>query len=43
VAELVEALHYKVEGPTMSLEFFIDIILPGAPWPLSWSASNRNE
>jgi len=27
----------------VSLEFFIDIILPVALWPLSDSASNRNE
>ena len=39
VAQLVEALRYKSEGrgfdsPLVSLEFFIDIILPAALWPL---------
>jgi hypothetical protein len=38
VAQLVEALRYKSEGrgfdsPMVSLEFFIDIILPAALWP----------
>jgi len=33
VAQLVEALRYELEGPTVSLEFFIDIILPVALWP----------
>jgi hypothetical protein len=33
VAQLVEALHYKPEGPMVSLEFLIDIILPAALWP----------
>ena len=38
VAQLVEALRYKREGrgfefPMVSLEFFIDIILPAALWP----------
>ena len=38
VAHLVEALRYKSEGrgvriPIVSLEFFIDIILPAALWP----------
>jgi len=37
-AQLVEALHYKPEGrgfdsSMVSLEFFIDIILPAALWP----------
>jgi hypothetical protein len=37
VAQLVEALRYKPEGrgfdfPMMSLEFFIDTILPAALW-----------
>jgi len=37
VAQLVEALRYKLEGrgfysPMVSLEFFIDIILPAAIW-----------
>jgi len=37
VAQLVEALRYKPEGrelrfPMVSLEFFIDIILPAALW-----------
>jgi len=39
VAQLVEALRYKSEdrgfdSPLVSLEFFIDIILPAALWPL---------
>ena len=38
VAQLVEALRYKtgssrVRFPMVSLEFFIDIILPAALWP----------
>jgi len=38
VAQLVEAVRYKPEGcgfdsPMVSLEFFIDIILPAAQWP----------
>jgi len=38
VAQLVEALRCKSEGrglrfPMVSLEFFIDIILPAALWP----------
>ena len=41
VAQLVEALRYKPEGsgfdsPMVSLEFFIDIILPAALWPWIW-------
>jgi hypothetical protein len=31
VAQLVEELHYK---PMVSLEFFIDIILQAALWPV---------
>ena len=39
MAQLVEALRNKlVRFPMVSLEFFIDIILPGVD-----SASNRNE
>ena len=39
VAQLVEALCCKSEGrgfdsPMVSLEFFIDIIIPAALWPL---------
>jgi len=39
VAQLVEALRYKPEGrgfdsPMVLLEFFIDIILLAALWPL---------
>jgi hypothetical protein len=38
MAQLVEALRYKPEGrefdSTVSLEFFIDLILPAALW--SW-------
>jgi len=39
VAQLVEALRYNTEGrgvrfPMVSLDFFIDIILPAALW--SW-------
>jgi hypothetical protein len=47
VTQLVEALHYKLEGPgfdsLMSLEFVIDIIHPAALWP--WGQLNliRNE
>jgi hypothetical protein len=33
VAQLVEALCYKPEFPMVSLEFFIDMILPAALWP----------
>ena len=38
VAQLVEAVRYKPEGrgfdsPLVSLEFFIDVILPAALWP----------
>jgi len=38
VAQLVEALHYKLEvhefnSQLVSLEFSIDIILPAAIWP----------
>jgi len=35
VVRLVEALRYKsrVRFPMVSLEFFIDIILPAALWP----------
>jgi len=38
VAQSVEALRYKPEGrgfdsPMVSLEFFIDVILPAALWP----------
>ena len=37
MAQVVEALRYKTEGcvfdSPMSLEFFIDIILPAALWP----------
>ena len=49
VVQLVEALRYKSEGrgfdfPMVSLEFFINIILPAALWPMGVdSASNRNE
>jgi hypothetical protein len=36
VAQLFEALRYKTEGPgfdlIVSLEFFIDVILPAALW-----------
>ena len=38
MVQLVEALCYKSEGhgfdsPMVSMEFFIDIILPAALWP----------
>ena len=41
VAQLVEALRYKsersrVQFPVVSMEFFIDIILPAALWPWGW-------
>jgi len=39
--------HYYVGrrfySRSLSLEFFIDIILPAAPWPWGLSASNINE
>ena len=39
VAQLFETLRYKPEGlgvrfPMVSLQFFIDIILPATLWPL---------
>jgi hypothetical protein len=44
VAQLVEALRYKPEGRSLmvSLEFFIDIILPAALWKL-WSTQPLTE
>jgi len=33
----------RVRFPTVSLEFFIDIILPAALWPGVDSVSNRNK
>jgi hypothetical protein len=41
VAQLIEALSYKPEFPMLSLEFFIDIILPAALRPWVDSASNK--
>jgi len=38
-----QAGRSRVRFPMVSLEFFIDIILPPALWPLGWSTSNRNE
>ena len=48
MAQLVEALGYKPEDrgfrfPMVSLEFFIDVMLPTALWPWVDSACNRNE
>jgi hypothetical protein len=44
VAQLVEAMCYNPEcqGFEVSLEFFIDIILPAALWSWGDSASNKN-
>jgi len=40
MAQLVEALRYKrVRFPVVSLEFFIDTILPAAQWP--WGRITR--
>jgi len=41
VVQLVEALRYKAESsrvrfPMVSLEFFIDTILPAALWTWGW-------
>jgi len=35
MAQLVQALRYKlrIRFPTVSIEFFVDIILPAALWP----------
>ena len=33
---VLQARRSQVRLPTVSLEFFIDIILPSAPWPRGW-------
>jgi hypothetical protein len=39
----LQAGRSRVRFPIVSLEFFIDTILPAALWPWSWLSSNRNE
>ena len=39
----LQAGKSRVRLPMVSLNFFIDINLPAALWPWSYSASNRNE
>ena len=39
----LQARGYRTRSPTVSLEFFIDIILPAALWPGVDSASNGSE
>ena len=37
------ATSRKVAGSIVSLEFFIDIILPAALWPWVYLVSNKND
>jgi hypothetical protein len=40
---LLQAGRSRVQFPMVSLEFFIDIILPAALWPWVDSASSKND
>jgi hypothetical protein len=39
----IQAVRLRIRFPMVSLEFFIDIILPAAQWPWGNTASNRNK